>query len=270
MTPQQCRDSFTKAARVLTAFRGSVRRLRADAIENHVNAHLNKLSKANEAIRRLPQSERDRIKGDIRRETVEVRQLAARVARFRASVVRSFVDEARVYINQARRNTERSFPSDVFNHVTADGLIALALLRAHIRPQLATASVAVLRDSYESALARGDAAGLAEAEIIEAIVASNRPLAADQTEMAAAKELREYVAAMMDQRVPKDLPDLDALQQEADQLHARADILKIAPLNPARDEKAASAFEQEEDQILSAGEKSQAEFAREVAGGATA
>lgn len=263
MTLQELRAAFGAAERAVITFRGSVRRLQPDVIDRHVKDRFEELSTTNEAIRRLPRSERDRIKADIKQETIELRRAAAQVARHHAAEVRAFITEARHCIECARRNTEQSFPPDVYHHVTADGLITLGLLRVHLRSQLAQADATALHSAYGAALARKDAAGLVEAEIIEAIVMSNRKLATTKADIPAAKQLREYVEGMIELRTPPDLPDLDTLQREASRLSARADLLRIAPLNPHSAPLAASAFDQEQGELFMAGEKSLADYASE-------
>lgn len=263
MTISDLRDGYNKAERALTTFRGALRRAQPNVIEHQANAHLSQLSKANEAIRRLPRTERDRITGELRTETRALRQAAARVARFHAHGVLRFVNEARTFIEQTRRDTEQSFP-EAYHGVSADGLATLGLLRVQLRTQVAQASVAELQAAYAAALARQDAAGLVEAQLIEARVLSNQPLTTNATELSAAKALREYVENVMELRVPDDLPDLDGLQHEADRQEAQADVLKVLPANPSRDEMAAAAFANERALMFIDGEKSQADFAREM------
>ena len=75
-----------------------------------------------------------------------------------------------------RRDTEKSFPRDVYSRFRRRDN-TLGLLRMQLRSTLAKASVTELLDGYSAALLRQDAAGVVEAEVIEADVTSKRTLA---------------------------------------------------------------------------------------------
>ena len=68
------------------------------------------------------------------------------------------------------------------------------------------------------------------------------PLAGDDSERAASRELREFVDAVQDLRLPIDLPDFAGLAAEADRLDARADALQFGPLDPDTQPAARQAY----------------------------
>jgi hypothetical protein len=253
------RTAFVQHTTTLTAYRGSLRRLRPVTLDHDSKQDFEALKADSEAVRRLP-SEHLRIVGEIRTETEAGRRLAAGKARNDARAVRKFIEDARAEIAKARRDVSLSFP-DALDGVGKNGMITLGLLRVALKNSLAQASAAVLLSTYQAAFVRkDDPCALAEAEIIEHLAASPG-LAANASDLPTLRQLRSFIADVQDLRLPDDLPDIDGLLAEVDRLDARADLINLLPLTSPESVKA---FEQQRDDLLAAGEAPDAEDQAEV------
>lgn len=236
-------------------YRGALRLLRPTALDRAGKQRLATLKAHSEALRRLP-TEHDRIAKELRQEEEALWRTAAAGARHRARPIRDFVEDSRAQIARARRDVGQSFP-DALLGLTKDGLVALAHLKVTMLPMLASASTAALLATYQRALSRkDDPAALIECEIIEDLVASGAGLAADEGDLHVVRGLRELVASAQDLRLPADLPDLDDLAHQLDTLDARADLLKLDPINLDANPEAAAAFEQHREALAAAGQPS--------------
>lgn len=239
----------------LVTFRGGLRRLRPVTLDWDAADRLAALKADNEAIRRLPTTEQQRIELDIRREHEAQRRGAASHARHQVRAARELVKEGEAFIARTRRDTALSFP-DATEGLSADGLVNLALLRVHLAQHLRQASAAQLFATYQAAHQRRDARGLVEAELVEELVTSGQPLAAGEADLPILRELREYVDGIQELRVPLDLPNFAALLDEADRLDARAEALQLHPTNEAEGRRA---FEAEHALMTAAGQASDAD-----------
>jgi hypothetical protein len=255
---QSFRDDHATATATLRTYRGALRLLRPHVIERDSVAAFDRIVTDNPLVRRFPQRERDRMAGEERATIENNRRAAGAVARRRAYDVRAIITRSRDAVARARRDVTLSMP-DALDHVSADGMIALALLRLQLQAVLREASAPELHATYQAALERKDARGLVEAEIIEGLASSGAALAREDSERAASARLREYVAGVQDLRVPLDLPDVDALEADLNRLEARADALQLQPLNPEQHPAARQAFDELHDAMTVAGEKDDAE-----------
>jgi hypothetical protein len=265
---QTFKNDHATASATLRTYRGALRGLRPHALDRDSAAAYAEAEASNPLMRRFPRVERDRIAGEMRGELENNRRAAGAVARFHAHGVRAIIARAREVVARARRDVLLTMP-DALQGVSADGMISLSLLRLQLTPLLREASAPELHATYQAALARKDARGLVEAEIIESMVASGAALAREDHERAASTRLREYVAGVQDLRVPLDLPDIDELEAEANRLDARAEALQLQPLDTEAHPAGRQAYDELLDAMTAAGEKDdatdQAELCAELA-----
>jgi hypothetical protein len=104
------------------------------------------------------------------------------------------------------------------------------------------ASAAERFGTAQGAYQRKDARGFVEATIIERLIATGAPLARDESELPIVRQLCEYVEAVQDLRIPSDVPDFDAPEQELSRLNARAEAIQLAALDPDTNPSAAQAY----------------------------
>ena len=238
---QSLAEDHRAAVATQRPYRGVLRMLRPRALDRHAAGEYAANEVANPLMRRFPRAEQTRIRAEIRSEMEAIRRAAAAVARFHARTVRAVVTRGRDAIARARRDVGLSMPA-ALDHVDANGMIMLALLRTQLLPMLREAGPAELLAVYQSALERKDARGFVEAEIIEGLIATGERRARDEGEVSIVKQLCEIVMAVADLRVPLDVPDFAALAADADRLDARADALQIIPLDPEANLSAAQAY----------------------------
>jgi hypothetical protein len=255
MTLQELARTFNSWRQTLTVYRGALRRLRPVTVEYDATQHHERLKSENEAIRRLSGIESERIGHDIRREFEAERRLAAAAARYQAAGVREFCQFAGRLVEQTKRDTSITFP-DALDRVTADGMIALALLRVQMLPLIRTMSPAQMLATYEAAIKRKDPRGLVEAEIIEQLAHSGEQLAQSEGDLPVAKQLRELINDVADLRLPSDTPDFDSLLAEVDRLDSRADLIRLLPSGA---DDAAAALDRMREETTEAGAAADAE-----------
>jgi hypothetical protein len=248
MTWEELLAGHPQAVAALTDYRGTLRRVRPIVLDRDAESRTAAFLADNAAARRFP-GEHQRIAAEDRAQIEAERYLAAGHARHVARQVRALVDEGRALIERTRRDTAQTFP-DALDSVSADGMIMLGLLRTSMLPLLAGASAATLLDTYQSAVARKDARGMVEAEIIEDLIASGVAIAAAEQDLPIAKQLRELVSEVQTLRLPSNLPDLDGLLDDLDRLDSRAILAKVDPLV---NDAASAAFEAQHGDIIEAG-----------------
>jgi hypothetical protein len=213
-----------------------------DVVARTVSGRMDTLRKENEAVRRLPRAEQDRIFGDIEREERQARTLAAAVARYAVEPnIAALAERHRAYLSRRRRDVSVSFPS-ALDHFNPGDMIALELLRETLRPQIDSANIADLTQRYNRAYEHKDARGLIEAELIEARV-ERGGLAKSEEDRAAVKQLAESIEVMQDMRIV----ELEAIRNIEDAIEAahkavsRAEIAQVRAINPEHDLSAKSA-----------------------------
>jgi hypothetical protein len=241
MTWQELRSLVDSATAALRAYRGALRLLRPIALDRDTAVHVEGLTSGNEGLRRLMRSpaEKTRLFSEVRGEAEAARRLAAGVARLNANESRATVAKGREMIAAARRNVLLSLP-EALNNVTADGMIALALLELQMEAMLTAANQAKRQAVYEAALQRKDPRAFVEVSIIERLDGNGKPL-------------RELIEGVQELRVPHDLPDLDALERELSTLDSRADLLHVGAIDPEQHQDAADAHAQLLDAMTVAG-----------------
>jgi hypothetical protein len=225
-------DLHKTGSNALRPFRGALRLLRPARLDRDAARNYDALVKQNPLIPRFPRNEQERMRGEERTNIESDRRTAGSRARHQAREARSVVARGRNAIACARRDVTASMPA-CLNHVTADGMIGLATLRAMLLPLLRQAGPSELLGVYQSAIQRQDARGFVEAEIIEGLVAMGATaLPADEVERGVAKQLREFVDDVQTERLPIETPDFDELEREADRLDALADAIGLSSVDP--------------------------------------
>ena len=251
---------YRTAAAALTTYRGSLRRLRPITLDRNAASDAETLKRENEAIRRLPHAELNRIQLEIRAEHESIRRAAAGIARKDAEQVRDIVAHARAAVAAARRNVLLS-PSkaDAFNHFRPGDMLTAELLRLQLEKRYRAAGLGELLAVYAAALERDDAKAALDMELIEAMSARGELLAADDEGRKARRALALMIEEEQAMRVPADLPDFDALEDQLSKLDVRADAIQVLPLDPDRDLAAGAAYEQTLEAMNEAGEATDAD-----------
>ena len=237
-------DLHRTGSAALRPLRGALRLLRPSRLDSDAGADYANEVQRNPLIKRFPRAEQTRIAGELRTEKESTRRTAGAIARHHARRARAAVARGREVIGRARRDVRISMP-EALEHVDANGMIMLALLRVQLMPLLRAAGPAELFGVLQAANQRKDARGYVEAEIIEGLIATGgTALPADDVERGIAKQLREYVSDVQEWRLGTDIPDFDALAAEADHLDALADAIGLAPIDPDQMPAAGEAFAQ--------------------------
>jgi len=249
------RNAWPAMLRTLHLTRGALRLLRPHQLDADVAAHVAGLAASNPAMAHVLRSpvEKARITADVRHTLAATRRTAAGVGTFRLREVDQHVADWRSLEHEYRHDVTRSPKfSKALDHVTPDGMIALASYRVAQADRLAKASPATLKAAYAHAFARGDASGLVDAELIEQL-AESPGLAKSTADREILKGLRDFISWSQDERVPADLPDFDGLAADVARLRERSAVLNLGPIDPARDTTARQAFDQLADDLLKAG-----------------
>lgn len=243
----------------LRVTRGSLRRLRPAALDAFTAEQYKTLVDESPALRLLVRNpaEHDRVVGDIRNPEEKRRRHAAAVALHHARAIPQQIQEARETIAARRRDVAASFPN-VLDHLSADGMATATVAALHIEDRLARASAAELVRIYPEGLRQQDLRGYLECTAIERMVDTTPYAATTPEELQLTKQLRSMIDAAQEMRLPKvgELPDFDRLEAEHSQLNARATVLRVGPLDPARDPAAASSYTEQVDELTIAGEAS--------------
>ena len=246
---------------VVQILRGALRLLRPHTLDADVAAHVHKLATDSEGMRRLLQvpAELSRIATDIRTETVTARRSAAGVALFRMTDVTDHVDDWRLLVSSYRADVTRSTAFvRALDNVSADDMIQLASYRLAQSNRLSAASVQTLFDTYRAAFRRGDAAGVVDCELIEAL-ATLSGLADSADDLPTLKALRELIEWGQEERVPSDVPDYEELAADVTRLRERASVINVLAIQPDRDPAAAAAFDRLRPELEVAGAPSDRE-----------
>jgi hypothetical protein len=251
MTEKQLRATYPTHVRAVKIARGALRRIRQFEIDAAAQAHVERLKAESEAFRRH-RADHERVHREVHTEYTVARRRAAAVAIYPLRAVQQHVEEWRSWVAEVQRDTARTFPN-VLNHVDANGMLSLAILRTLRAPQLQRASAADLRAAYRGAIDRNDASSLVDCGIIEDIVHRNAYHAADASELSIAKSLREYISDIEALRLPDDVPDFEALDADVTSLWTRASAAQIIVADPQQDPEAARAFTAQKADLLEAG-----------------
>lgn len=217
-----------------------------NSIARAVTAKLDRMKAENEAVRRFPQSELDRIFREIEREETVTRQLAAGAARY--AVERVIDDLARRhadYIARRRADVSLSFP-DALNNVDANGMLTFHLLTETLRPMVAQAGAAELRRLYADAIESKDARGRIIATLVEERV-DHGGIAEMEDDLPIIRELSDQIEGVRDLRVEPhgELQTIAETITEARKAVSRAEIARVHPANVAHDPNAKAAAERE-------------------------
>jgi hypothetical protein len=250
---------FRSAVAVKNKLRGALRRCRPATLARDGKAYVDGLTKTNDLMRLIrKQNELDRVYADYLGELTVDRGRAVSVARFHAHSIHARCDEGRACIAQTRGDVRITFPR-ALDGLTADGMVSAELLRLGVHDRLRVLSAGALLHTYQSALARADLRAYLEADAIESLVAGTAYRADGPEDLKLAKQLRERIDDVQSLRLPSRLPDYDALDAEVAMLDARADLLKLLPVDPSRDPQAAEAFERQQQDLIAAGAASDAD-----------
>lgn len=248
---QELRDAFTSRTQNVRIGRGAFRRLRPYVIDADARAHVEGLKANNEAFRRLPKAEHDRIYEEVHREYTTTRRRAASVALHHVRAAEQHLRDWERWVKSISRDVTRSFP-EALRGVSPDGAIMLALLRDQRRAAITRMSAQQLQDTYDRAFATKDAAALVDLEILEDVVLSGT-LAIDAADLPVVRQLREQIEGIQDLRVPMHLPDITGLAAEISSLHQRSAAAQIEPIDPSYDPSALAAYQAEESHLLEVG-----------------
>lgn len=217
-----------------------------NSIARAVTAKLDRMKAENEAVRRFPKSELDRIFREIEREETITRQLAAGAARY--AVERVVDDLARrhaAYVARRRADVALSFP-DAMNGISPDGMLTFHHLTETLRPTIAQAGAAELRRLYADAIETKDARGRIVATLVEERV-DHGGIAETEDDLPIIRELSDQIEGIRDLRVEPhaELTTIGEIITEARKAIARAEIAHVYPANVAHDPKAKAAAERE-------------------------
>lgn len=248
------RAEFSRMTGIVQAFRGILRQLRPHVITRDADRQREDLSASNAAFAHMLRSqvERDRVTKDILNQILTKRRPAAGVALFQLRAVDTHVAAWRSWVHDTKRDIAVDFP---LVGVTPDGMIAYEDFKLRLDQALAPKSGAELFVIAQAGWQRHDVKGRAEHEIIQARIDAGA-IATSGDDLSHAKQLREYMEALGELRVPMDLPDYESLAQEASRLRERANLLQIGPINPEHDPSAAAVFRDLEGELLDAGRAS--------------
>jgi hypothetical protein len=213
-------------------------------IDRTAKARMQELSDSNEAIRRLPHGERERIRHEIFDEENAARQRAASVARHRVEPRVAALDKRlQNYIKQRRADTELNFPKALYGF-NGPAMVALAQYREMRRGTIERATPAELLQIAQSALRSENAVGLVDFGLVEARV-SRGSLSKTEDDLPAVKELVQFIEAIVDLRVePYTL--LGVVRDNIDEARkvvGRADLAQVLPIDAEHNPKAKEAFE---------------------------
>lgn len=216
-------------------------------IKRVVGARFESLTKENEALRRLPSSEQDRIQREMFGEESAARQLAASVARHHVEPrAAALGPRLQNYIKQRRADTELNFPR-AFDGFDGPAMVALAQYRETRRAAVERATPAELLQIAQSALQSQNAVGFVDFQLIEQVV-SRGGLSRTADDMPIVKQLVEFVEGVVDLRV-EPLKMLDVVSQnirEAQKAVSRAEMVQVHPIDGQHDPTAKAAFAQAE------------------------
>jgi hypothetical protein len=231
-------------------FTWTLHRTAATTTKRVVGARFESLKTQNEAIRRLPRSEQDRIQRELLEEESAARQLAASVARHRVEPkVEALAKRLQTYIDTRRADTMLTFPEAL---VGFDGpaMVALAQYREMRRSTVEGLTAAELLRLAQSALASRDAVGYVDFQLIERRVARGG-LSQTSDDVPIAKQLAEFVEGIVDLRVEpfKPLGVVRDNIREAQKVVSRADLVQVLPIDAEHHPTAKAAFEQAEEEF---------------------
>ena len=258
MNELELRAAFHTHTRYRNIARGAIRRLRPHVLDSDARAHVEQLKENSEPFRRMGKREHDRVRDEVQREQSTARRRAASVALHHLRAAEQHVNDWRRWVQASRRDVSLSMPA-ALAHVSADGMISLALLRERRRSAVLTMTADQMLACYERACATKDAPAFVDAQLIEDVVQNGTGLALDAEDLPTLRKLREYISGIQDLRVPTDLPDYEALAADIESLHERADALQISPLPPEHDAISAAAYREQESTLLEIGTRSDRE-----------
>lgn len=253
---RELRDSFPRYVGILHRARGGLRKMRPHVLTRDTDQQRDALVASNPALDHMLRNpvEHRRVTSEILADVRNRRQSAAGIALYPLPEVSRCVSEWRAWVQETRRDVSVSLP-DALNGITPDGTVLLSLLRVQLMPSVATMSAAQLLTMYQAAFRRRDPRATLEMELIEQRLADGGVATTDDDRQAA-KTLRDYVDGVQGLRVPIDLPDFEALDEEASRLQERARVLGISPINPDHQPTAAALYRELEAELLDAGRAS--------------
>jgi hypothetical protein len=239
------RDESNQLALDTRRLNWALQRTIATTIKRVVGARFESLKKENEAIRRLPRGEQDRIQREMFEEESAARQLDASVMRHRVEPrVEALERRHQSYVMRRRADTSLNFPKEAFNGFGPADMVTLSLYRETRRAAVENAAPAELFKMAQSALQSQSAVGFVDFGLVEERV-DRGGLSRTPDDVPIVKQLVEFVEAFRDLRVePIGLLDVIANNvREAQKTVARAELAQVQPINAEHDPRAKDAFE---------------------------
>jgi hypothetical protein len=238
------RDASNQLALDTRRLNWALQRTVSTTIKCVVGARFESLKQENEAIRRLPRGEQDRIQREMFEEETAFWQLAASAARHQVEQQPDTLDRRlQNYIRTRRADTELNFPNAFDGFGPAD-MVTLALYRETRRASIENASPAELLRIAQSAMRSQNAVGCTDFALVEERV-DRGGLSRTPDDVPIVKDLVQFIETFRDMRVEhQDLLDVVADNvREARKVIGRADLAHVQPINAEHHLDARRAYE---------------------------